>query len=851
MNNTANFLPRRQIDSEYSQLRSTMLEKVQALSGHLWTDYNLHDPGVTILEQLCYALTDINFRSDLGIEDLLVDGNGEIDLHQHGMYMPDVAFPSRPLTVTDYQKYLIDNVDGLAYVYLRSASKNHPGKWDVFVRPEQIDSFISDTKKTQQYACDKNMIDLVYQAYNSVRNLGETINSIAIIEEQECEVLASIEIDDTRSAVSILCEVYSQTNKILSGELKRHGSSKFNNATADRLLSDVLQGPLMQSGEILDKDLQKLSVGISISDVASNLKHIKGVRNVHSITIETLNSEVFTDCLPRLNEKCYKLVIPKHKEKIKVCLFKQGKRIHIDVGELRSAYKVLKHNEYHHQQSIKLKRNKPIIHHTLKNVADYVSVQTQFPAIYGINRYGVPTGENGKRKAQALQLKGYLLLYDQLLADHLAILDNAKNLFSIDSRAKHSYKTLAIDKESINDIDKLYKKTPDADFLSKILNYEDSSERKSRALDFLLAMNGRDKQLFGFEYKNPYFTNEELFQRLLKDKSKLLQSIHELSANRNGGYNCSKKSWGTENVSFIEKIVCSLLGISPKCRSLVYPIIKMGMRFRYRDDSQTQLYFSDDLSEQKAFSDLVGLFYRDVSTDTIKERQQSLALIPYQEVNGEQSSEFLHALKIRLSDSGGNVSQQLLKNGVHLNAYRIARLNDKSSFELLFNFSNDINNIEDWQYVASFSSLENIYRAANQLRQSLVDLNLDMEGMHLIEHSLLAPLDKSKSTRLDDAKIESTESFYQSQLSIVLPDWTARFNDKEFQSYCNDLIAEESPAHLYLHVYWLDFSSMEKFEILFKNWLLAKRENSSNLDQLSMRLTTFLQTLNKQSVSHA
>ena len=850
MNNTANFLPRRQIDSEFSQLRTIMLEKVQALSGHLWTDYNLHDPGVTILEQLCYALTDINSRSELGIEDLLVDGNGEIDLHQHGIYMPDVAFPSRPLTVTDYQKYLIDNIDGLAYVYLRSASKNQPGKWDVFVKPEQIDSFISDTKKTQQCACDKNMIDLVYRAYNSVRNLGETINSISIIEEQECELLASIDIDDTRSAVNILCEVYSQTHKILSGEPKRHGSSKNNNATG-RLLSDILQGPLMQSGNIVDKDLQQLSVGISISDVATRLKRIKGVSNVHSITIETLNNEVFADFLPRLNEKSYKLVIPKYKENIKVCLFQQGKRIHIDVGELRSAYKILKHNEYHHQQTIKFKKNKPIIYHAVKNVADYVSVQIQFPAVYGINRYGVPTGDNGKRKAQALQLKGYLLLYDQVLADHLAILDNAKNLFSIDSTAKHSYKTLAIDKSSIKDIDKLYKKTPDADFLSKIFNYEDCAERKSRALDFLLAMNGRDKQLFGFEYKNPYFTNEELSQQLLKDKSQLLRSIHEFSANRNGGYDFSKKSWGTENVSFIEKIVCSLLGISPKCRSLVYPIIKMGMRFRYLEEGQTQLYFSEDISEQKAYSDLVGLFYRDISTETIKERQQSLALIPYQEVNGAQSSEFLHALKNRLSDSDGNVSQQLLKNGVHLNAYRIARLNDKSSFELLFNVSNDINHIEDWKYVASFSSLENIYRAANQLRQSLADLNLDMEGMHLIEHSLLAPLSKSKGTGLEDGQKVSNESFYQSQLSIVLPDWTARFNDKEFQSYCHDLIDEECPAHLYLNIYWLDFSSMEKFEVLFKNWLLAKRENRSNLNQLSMRLTKFLQTLNMQSVGHA
>ena len=32
---------------------------LQELCGETWTDYNLHDPGVSILEQLCYGLTDL------------------------------------------------------------------------------------------------------------------------------------------------------------------------------------------------------------------------------------------------------------------------------------------------------------------------------------------------------------------------------------------------------------------------------------------------------------------------------------------------------------------------------------------------------------------------------------------------------------------------------------------------------------------------------------------------------------------------------------------------------------------------------------------------------------------------
>ncbi|NBQ69842.1 MAG: hypothetical protein EBU46_13880 [Nitrosomonadaceae bacterium] len=48
-------IPRIRIDPDgldFETLRKEAIGKVQELSGDIWTDYNLHDPGVTILEQL-------------------------------------------------------------------------------------------------------------------------------------------------------------------------------------------------------------------------------------------------------------------------------------------------------------------------------------------------------------------------------------------------------------------------------------------------------------------------------------------------------------------------------------------------------------------------------------------------------------------------------------------------------------------------------------------------------------------------------------------------------------------------------------------------------------------------------
>ena len=58
---------------DWETLRAEGLGHLQALSGHLWTDYNLHDPGVTLLELLCYAITDLDQRLSLEIADLVTE----------------------------------------------------------------------------------------------------------------------------------------------------------------------------------------------------------------------------------------------------------------------------------------------------------------------------------------------------------------------------------------------------------------------------------------------------------------------------------------------------------------------------------------------------------------------------------------------------------------------------------------------------------------------------------------------------------------------------------------------------------------------------------------------------------
>ncbi|WP_183564892.1 hypothetical protein [Mucilaginibacter sp. SP1R1] len=96
-------------DQDYAFLREAGLGYIEKLSGKIWTDYNEHDPGITILEALCYAITELGYRTGMPMENLLTDADGTISSSQTLFTAKNILTQS-PLTVNDYRKLLIDIV---------------------------------------------------------------------------------------------------------------------------------------------------------------------------------------------------------------------------------------------------------------------------------------------------------------------------------------------------------------------------------------------------------------------------------------------------------------------------------------------------------------------------------------------------------------------------------------------------------------------------------------------------------------------------------------------------------------------------------------------------------------------
>jgi hypothetical protein len=97
---------------DYYFLKEKGVESIEKLAHKLWTDYNIHDPGITLLEILCYALTDLGYRTSFDIKDILTREINGVPVIQGNFHTAQKIFPVNPVTFDDLRKVIID-IDGV------------------------------------------------------------------------------------------------------------------------------------------------------------------------------------------------------------------------------------------------------------------------------------------------------------------------------------------------------------------------------------------------------------------------------------------------------------------------------------------------------------------------------------------------------------------------------------------------------------------------------------------------------------------------------------------------------------------------------------------------------------------
>lgn len=97
---------------DFYRLRREGIGFIEQMASQLWTDYNTHDPGITTLEALCYAITDLAYRTRWDIKDILAPETASPAPLQP--YPHQAFFTARdiltvnPVTPDDFRRLLID-----------------------------------------------------------------------------------------------------------------------------------------------------------------------------------------------------------------------------------------------------------------------------------------------------------------------------------------------------------------------------------------------------------------------------------------------------------------------------------------------------------------------------------------------------------------------------------------------------------------------------------------------------------------------------------------------------------------------------------------------------------------------
>jgi len=102
---------------------------------------------------------------------------------------------------------------------------------------------------------------------------------------------------------------------------------------------------------------------------------------------------------------------------------------------------------------------------------------------------------------------------------------------------------------------------------------------------------------------------------------------------------------------------------------------------------------------------------------------------------------------------------------------------------------------------------------------------------------------KFKREYKDEDQMDHPMFHYSFTITVLLPNWTARFSDQEFQYYLESLIRKHTAAHIGIHFKWVDLHTYAQYELMYDLWLQENAKEATDytmLNQLSNQLLSFI-----------
>lgn len=799
-------------DLDFEWLRAQGQKYIEDLSHKLWTDYNIHDPGITIMELLCYAITDLGLRINQPIENLLASPEQQED-NMHKMFKSALnILTTKPVTANDYRKLFID-IEGVKNAWLSAYPLEihvecNPNKPKIDFKP--FEESIFNTTSFPVKGLYKVLIDYekdadtaaiekeIFKTYHNNRNLCEDLVEVKEVPKQCIRVCADIQLQSGVDEEKVHAEIIFAVEQYFSPHLPTYNLQELLDKSMPT--DEIFEGPVLNNGFILDEDLERthLRKEVRLSDLINLISATEGVSRIEDISIDNCPKnpdDDSEDCQPpkTANSDAWIICIePDHKPALcdkSTWKYKKGLLpVGINKAKAEAYLEEIEQTQKAQRQKTYEDLDMPL--GQFSDLTAYQTVQHELPENYGISPYGLPKSVSTKRKVQAKQLQAYMMFFDQIFNVYFSHLGQVKALLSGDKDLKRHYVFKAVkDIEGwdslINDAT-IFEADPTKGFEegkpSIINDLESFKAKRHELLDHLIS---RFAEVFE-DYSSVMFKlfGTGIDEDILTTKMDFLNHYDEISSERCLAFNYRKKTednqpdvWNTDNVSGFQKRMALLSGMPDFSRKNLYnekliieELTGSGGKVEYRwvmKDS-TQIYLSSDKkykTKQKAINNLLRALKLAYNADNLR----------------------LHPT------TNGN------KVYIILTTAEYAETPDEEF-------------IIGKQFNRYFTDEEAVKPELEKIQSYLKSLQND-EGFYLIEHLLSLPYHSDEvhpdiqqclplcveKNCLESGLIDP----FSYQVTIVFPGYTNRFSNVDFRNFMEKLIRRELPAHILTKICWV------------------------------------------------
>lgn len=807
----------------YNILQKNSLEAVQELSKAIWTDYNEHDPGVTILDLLNYVLWELNYQLSFNFEDYLNTLVSHFNPEEHGLFKPLDVFPVSSVTLDDYRELFFDAIGDIEDVQINchtplpNEACTCKGLYDIKIQLE-----IWNDTPNRRNQVRKEIEDIYYRN----RNLCESLNKIEFVDWQQLDMQASLEVDPSADAVALLAAIYIEGRKLLSQGMHY---TPFDAREQPDVLFD---GPDLSYSSI-DKDSLEITRSTSfMSKLYKQIKNIPGIKTIYSLELTPEE---------KVKEPYVTVRFPKKPKEVKIVLKKEKKEINVDfeeVARLLFQYQVSLKGGHHRLSDDDMYFQPPSGKY--RTIYEYYSVQHDFPNCYGINKWGVAPHESDRRKAQASQLKGYMLLFDLLFAKGLKELEELPKWMSLNN-------IFPPDENPTLNTDPVLKweQLVDEDVRKKneVTRNHTLLAEKIRWLDMLDQLYGEDSNpslLTNFNYYN------DTLEHTVYRRISFLKRIPEWGRDRFKGiaiYNAF-----SDGRSGIEKYLHALLGFAGMSG---HPISNLYASYNLRVLNDAT--FFERLGWLMDYRLIISTF------ETLQENLLKKINTVYQSWSDKDYVWLREQIPFLRQ---GFIFETILQEGFKNENYRQLFLPASNFYLLMFYYEKK----QEWISLGRFESEEQLTKVTTVLHSFLFMLNKKSETFYVVEHVLLRPVEtkpeddddddnarnKYESANLEKASFSTSNALpLDFAMSVVFVGGSVRLSDLLFRKQMERMVWNRLPIHLDVTILWLRPEETSLFEQLYYAWREALvTSNTKRINNASAKLTAYLVELNKRKNDH-